>query len=183
MGNKIKSEGKKHSVKINTKTEIVDEEIDPNLLLLNPFYNFEDFLMGPGQSPEDKRKPQPNTISPATNPGKITFLDPGFSPLFISDFTPSRSYSEGLGHRQSDLREISFLYGSAEEQLHRMKAIKTTSVRPNRANPVILLRTAQNFFTANSLSQHSRPATRMGLLGVKRKVVPPKSIIRRFGKI
>ena len=102
--NKIKSEGKKHSVKINTKTEFVDEEIDPNLLLLNPFYNFEDFLMGPGQSPEDKRKPQPNTISPATNPGKITFLDPGFSPLFISDFTPSRSYSEGLGHRQSDLR-------------------------------------------------------------------------------
>ena len=100
--NKIKSEGKKHSVKINTKTEFVDEEIDPNLLLLNPFYNFEDFLMGPGQSPEDKRKP--NTISPATNPGKITFLDPGFSPLFISDFTPSRSYSEGLGHRQSDLR-------------------------------------------------------------------------------
>ena len=103
--NKTKSEGKKHSVKISTKTEIVDEEIDPNLLLLNPFYNFEDFLMGPGQSPEDKRKPQPpSTMSPATNPGKITFLDPGFSPLFISDFTPSRSYSEGLGHRQSDLR-------------------------------------------------------------------------------
>ena len=33
-----------------------------------------------------------------------------------------------------------------------------TVSRPNRANPVILLRTAQNFFTANSLSQHSRAA-------------------------
>ena len=75
--------------------------MDSNMAFLNPLYNFEEFLMGKMPEQETSKKSRKSS-----GPGKITFLDPVFSPLFISDFTPSRSYSEGLGHKKSDIRLV-----------------------------------------------------------------------------
>ena len=88
----VKSEGKKELI----DNSDIDSELDGNLLFMNPFCNFENFLTkGPPSSSESAN---------GKGGGRITFLDPGFSPYFISDFSPNRSYSEGLGHRHSDLR-------------------------------------------------------------------------------
>jgi hypothetical protein len=53
------------------------------MIFLNPLYNFEEFLMGKMPEQETSKKTRKSS-----GPGKITFLDPVFSPLFISDFTP-----------------------------------------------------------------------------------------------
>jgi len=194
-----KRQSKVDNKKQNYNTSLHEDSIDSNMIFLNPLYNFEEFLMGKMPEQETSKKTRKSS-----GPGKITFLDPVFSPLFISDFTPSRSYSEGLGHKKSDIREISYVYGPAEEQLRKMKAINNCNARINQANPVILLRGPQNTLSTNILTQHHnevkkyqklvrkteipgprvkyQPATRMGLLGVKRKVVPPKCIVKRFGK-
>jgi len=186
----VKSEGKKELI----DNSDIDSELDGNLLFMNPFCNFENFLTkGPPSSSESAN---------GKGGGRITFLDPGFSPYFISDFSPNRSYSEGLGHRHSDLREVSYIYGGTEDQLIKMNVISSSVVRPNKVNQVILLRKAQSFFLSQLSSKilvrktsvvkkteipgprvQYFPATRSGFLGVNRKVVPPKCIIRRFGKL
>ena len=234
-----KRESRVENKKQKAKTSFDDGYMDTDMIFLNPLYNFEEFLLGKMPEQENSKKGQ-RCSGPGS--GKITFLDPGFSPLFISDFTPSRSYSDGLGHRQSDIRylrhksyqkarkclklaynmhlkifviivttillmcpggfnrfktlinrnfksffrEISYMYGPAEEQLLKMKAIKNYIVRyshqfcviflilfylfigcfvylvsflvfrPNQANPVILLRGSQNNFSTNILTQHHK---------------------------
>ena len=133
-----------------SKSSLHEDSMDSNMIFLNPLYNFEEFLMGKMPEQETSKKTRKSS-----GPGKITFLDPVFSPLFISDFTPSRSYSEGLGHRKSDIRsakilcfcsvksisrgskiifffifrEISYVYGPAEEQLRKVKAINNCNAR------------------------------------------------------
>lgn len=208
-----KRESRVENKKQKAKTSFDDGYMDTDMIFLNPLYNFEEFLLGKMPEQENSKKGQ-RCSGPGS--GKITFLDPGFSPLFISDFTPSRSYSDGLGHRQSDIRylrhksyqkarkclklaynminrnfkfffrEISYMFGPAEEQLLKMKAIKNYIVRyshqfcviflilfylfigcfvylvsflvfrPNQANPVILLRGSQNNFSTNILTQHHK---------------------------
>ena len=71
--------------------------------MLDNFYNFEDFLMKQ-QSDNNSVKPQDELSNNVPSPGKITFLDPGFSPLFINDFSSNRSHNEGLAHRPTELR-------------------------------------------------------------------------------
>jgi len=183
-----KSEGKKECI------DNLESELDGNLIFTNPFCNFENFLM--------KGPPSSNEAANGKGGGRITFLEPGFSPYFISDFSPNRSYSEGLGHRHSDLREVSYIYGGTEDQLLKMNVIASSVVRPNKVNQVILLRKAQSFFLSQlsnkllvrktSVAKKTEipgprvqyfPATRSGFLGINRKVVPPKCIIRRFGKL
>lgn len=92
---------KKH----NYKSSLHEDSMDSNMIFLNPLYNFEEFLMGKMPEQETSKKTRKSS-----GPGKITFLDPVFSPLFISDFTQSRSYSEGLGHKKSDLRSATIFY-------------------------------------------------------------------------
>ena len=99
-----KKQSKVESKKQNYKSNLTYDSLDSNMIFLNPMYNFEEFLLGkvPDQETKKSRK--------SSGPAKMTFLDPVFSPLFISDFTPSRSYSAGLGHRQSDIRSVSFYF-------------------------------------------------------------------------
>jgi len=200
---KDKKTRKKNSDKVTKLKKIDFGETNPNLLMLDNFYNFEDFLMKQ-QSDNNSVKPQDELSNNVPSPGKITFLDPGFSPLFINDFSSNRSHNEGLAHRPTELRDITFIHGVAEQQLMRLKAITQPIVRLNKANPLILLRRVTSCHTANILLQHSSkrkhpnivrkaeipgprvkymPATRMGILGVKREVVPPQCIIRRFGNM
>ena len=94
-----KRQSKVDNKKQNYNTSLHEDSIDSNMIFLNPLFNFEEFLMGKMPEQETSKKTRKSS-----EPGKITFLDPVFSPLFISDFTPSRSYSEGLGHKQSDIR-------------------------------------------------------------------------------
>ena len=108
-----KRQSKVDSKKQNYKTSLHEDSIDSNMIVLNPLYNFEEFLMGKMPEQETSKKTRKSS-----GPGKITFLDPVFSPLFISDFTPSRSYSEGLGHKKSDIRSATiFCFCSVKEQL------------------------------------------------------------------
>ena len=94
-----KRKSKVENNKNNFKSD--EDSLDSNMVFLNPLYNFEEFLMGKMPEQETSKKSRKSS-----GPGKITFLDPVFSPLFISDFTPSRSYSEGLGHKKSDIRLV-----------------------------------------------------------------------------
>ena len=94
-----KGESNKHNFKP------VEDSLESNMVFLNPLYNFEEFLMGKMPEQETSKKSRKSS-----GPGKITFLDPVFSPLFISDFTPSRSYSEGLGHKKSDMRLVTITF-------------------------------------------------------------------------
>ena len=100
---KLKKFRKKNSDKV-TKIRNINNYGDenPNLLMLDNFYNFEDFLMK--QESDDSGKHQDEIINNVPSSGKITFLDPGFSPLFINDFSSNRSHNEGLAHRPTELR-------------------------------------------------------------------------------
>ena len=90
--NQLKKEGNIKKIEITSKPSIKEEEdvIDSNKLLLNPFCDFEEFL-----------RPQQRRIGSS---GKMTFLEPCYTPLLVSDFSPNRSYSDGLAQRHSDLR-------------------------------------------------------------------------------
>ena len=94
---KSKVENKKQ----NPKSNLNEDSFDSNTIFPNPLYNFEEFLLGKRHDPAPSKQSRKSS-----GPGRMTFLDPVFSPLFISDFTPSRSYSEGLGHRLSDIRSV-----------------------------------------------------------------------------
>lgn len=96
-----KRQSKLENKKQSPNSNLNEDSFDSNTIFPNPFYNFEEFLLGKRQEQEPSKKSRKSS-----GPGKMTFLDPVFSPLFISDFTPSRSYSEGLGHRQSDIRSV-----------------------------------------------------------------------------
>ena len=91
----LKKEGNIKKIEISSKPSTKEEEeeedaIDSNPLLVNPFCDFEEFL-----------RPQPRR---AGSSGKMTFLEPCYTPLLVSDFSPNRSYSDGLAQRHSDLR-------------------------------------------------------------------------------
>lgn len=90
--NQLKKEGNIKKIEITSKPSIKEEEdvLDSNKLLLNPFCDFEEFL-----------RPQQRRIGSS---GKMTFLEPCYTPLLVSDFSPNRSYSDGLAQRHSDLR-------------------------------------------------------------------------------
>ena len=90
--NQLKKEGNIKKIEISSKPSIKEEEdvLDSNQLLLNPFCDFEEFLR-----PQQKR---------LGSSGKMTFLEPCYTPLLVSDFSPNRSYSDGLAQRHSDLR-------------------------------------------------------------------------------
>ena len=96
-----KRQSKVENKKLNHKSNLNEDSFASNPIFLNPLYNFEEFLLGKRHEQEPTKKSRKSS-----GPGRMTFLDPVFSPLFISDFTPSRSYSEGLGHRQSDIRSL-----------------------------------------------------------------------------
>jgi len=91
--NQLKKEGNIKKIEISSKPSIKEEEdvLDSNQLLLNPFCDFEEFL-----------RPQQKRVSGSS--GKMTFLEPCYTPLLVSDFSPNRSYSDGLAQRHSDLR-------------------------------------------------------------------------------
>ena len=90
--NQLKKEENIKKIEISSKPSIKEEEdvLDSNKLLLNPFCDFEEFL-----------RPQQRRIGSS---GKMTFLEPCYTPLLVSDFSPNRSYSDGLAQRHSDLR-------------------------------------------------------------------------------
>ena len=94
--NQLKKEGNIKKIEISSKpsTKMEEEALDSNPLLLNPFCDFEEFL-----------RPQPRRLGSS---GKMTFLEPCYSytPLLVSDFSPNRSYSDGLAQRHSDLRSV-----------------------------------------------------------------------------
>ena len=108
----IRSEGRKQrrkkreanvrKIEISSKSssKLEKEALDSKQLLnqLNPFCNFEEFL-----------RPQQSVGSRARRrPGGVTYLDPSctpcYTPLLVADYSPNRSYSDGLAHRHSDLR-------------------------------------------------------------------------------
>merc|ERR1719461_543884 len=130
------------------------------------------------QESDDSGKHQDDIINNVPSSGKITFLDPGFSPLFINDFSSNRSHNEGLAHRPTELRDITFIHGVAEQQLMRLKANILLQHSSKRKHTNIVRRAEIPGPRVKYL-----PATRMGILGVKREVVPPQCIIRRFGNI
>ena len=72
-----------------------EQDIDQDILFMNPFYNFEDVLSGQVQDDSSKTSPPP---------GRITFLDPLYNPLFVQDLTASRNYSHGLAQKPNDHR-------------------------------------------------------------------------------
>ena len=90
--NQVKKEGNIKKIEITSKPSIKEEEdvLDSNKLLLNPFCDFEEFL-----------RPQQRRVGSS---GKMTFLEPCYTPLLVSDFSPNRSYCDGLAQRHSDLR-------------------------------------------------------------------------------
>ena len=90
--NQLKKEGNIKKIEISSKPCIKEEEdvLDSNPLLLNPFCDFEEFL-----------RPQQRRVGSSN---KMTFLEPCYTPLLVSDFSPNRSYSDGLAQRHSDLR-------------------------------------------------------------------------------
>ena len=90
--NQVKKEGNIKKIEITSKPSIKEEEdvLDSNKLLLNPFCDFEEFL-----------RPQQRRVGSS---GKMTFLEPCYTPLLVSDFSPNRSYCDGLAQRHSDFR-------------------------------------------------------------------------------
>ena len=92
--NQLKKEGNIKKIEISskpsTKEEEEEEALDSNQLLLNPFCDFEEFL-----------RPQPRRLGSS---GRMTLLEPCYTPLLVSDYSPNRSYSDGLAQRHSDLR-------------------------------------------------------------------------------
>ena len=91
--NQLKKEGNIKKIEISSKLSTKEEEeeaLDSNQLLLNPFCDFEEFL-----------RPQPRRLGSS---GRMTLLEPCYTPLLVSDYSPNRSYSDGLAQRHSDLR-------------------------------------------------------------------------------
>ena len=85
------------SVRVKNPVSPEIESSNEDMVFMNPFYSFEEFLMNQQQPEDDSTKSAPP-------PGRITFLDPFCNPLFINDLTPSRSYSHGLAQKPNDIR-------------------------------------------------------------------------------
>jgi len=182
---------RKIEITSKSSSKLEKESLDSKQII-NPFYNFEEFLR-PQRSESSRER---------RRSGAVSYLEPCYSPLLVGDYSSNRTYSDGLALRQSDLRELSFLFGATEDKLIRMKAVRSRIAKSSHANPVILLRPSHTLTTHFSHSRTSRrqgqvvkgieipgprvkylPATRMGALGVKRIVVPPQCLADRFGKI
>ena len=98
---KLKKKNKRVNI-INENIAVENEKSMAPMFLSSPFVNFQDFL----SQDESCELAEKSSIPHST--GNLAFLEPGFSPFFISDFTSNRSYSEGLYHRQSELRLVFF---------------------------------------------------------------------------
>ena len=93
--NQQKREANIRKIEISSKSSSkLEKESHDSKQLINPFYNFEEFL-----------QPQRSELSgERRRSGAVSCLEPCYSPLLVGDYSPSRSYSDGLALRQSDLR-------------------------------------------------------------------------------
>ena len=166
--NQQKRETNIRKIEISSKSssKLEKESLDSKQII-NPFYNFEEFLR-PQRSESSRER---------RRSGAVSYLEPCYSPLLVGDYSSNRTYSDGLALRQSDLRspvlsplsfclsilcffrELSFLFGATEDKLIRMKAVRSRIAKSSHANPVILLRPSHTLTTHFS---HSRTSRRQG---------------------
>ena len=155
---------RKIEITSKSSSKLEKESLDSKQII-NPFYNFEEFLR-PQRSESSRER---------RRSGAVSYLEPCYSPLLVGDYSSNRTYSDGLALRQSDLRslvlslllsfnimffrELSFLFGATEDKLIRMKAVRSRIAKSSHANPVILLRPSHTLTTHFS---HSRTSRRQG---------------------
>eukprot|EP00092_Neocalanus_flemingeri_P029548 GFUD01032094.1.p1 GENE.GFUD01032094.1~~GFUD01032094.1.p1 ORF type:complete len:833 (-),score=203.32 GFUD01032094.1:77-2407(-) len=173
---------------VNDLNSLMSELITPNLplMFLQPFTNYDDY------SPQV----QENGINKlSSSPYNLTFIDPIFSPHMISDYSHHITCGKtGLPIEQENREEDSFMYFSMEEQLANMNVLKRSFTQGNVRRGLVMIR-RQNIY--GKMAPHNRnppakrtevpgprlkysPVLRSGPLGVKRQVVPPLCLARRF---
>jgi len=180
------------------------------VLFFHPFMNFEDQLLQ-DQSSQSKqvnksRSPKLKESSAKErihyNPHPMTFLDPSFSPHMISDYShlivggKTGLHTKKANHDEDLPRES---LEQLEEHLVDMKVLSSQNANlKSGKNRVVMLR-PQNLYGEAKIKASKKspakktevpgprlkysPVLRSGPLGVRRQVVPPSCLARRFTRI
>merc|ERR1719450_1923543 len=182
------------------------------VLFFHPFMNFEDQLLQDqssqtkkiNKSKTQKLKESARNERVHYNPHPMTFLDPSFSPHMISDYSPlmvggkTGLHAKKANHDEDLPRES---LEQLEEHLVDMNVLssqKTLAYLKSGKNRVVMLR-PQNPYGEAKLKAMKKspvkktevpgprlkysPVMRSGPLGVRRQVVPPSCLARRFTRI
>jgi len=182
------------------------------VLFFHPFMNFEDQLLqdqsshskqaNKSKSPKLKESSVKERIH--YNPHPMTFLDPSFSPHMISDYShlivggKTGLHTKKANHDEDLPRES---LEQLEEHLVDMKVLSSQNSHAylkSGKNRVVMLR-PQNPYGESRIKASKKspakktevpgprlkysPVLRSGPLGVRRQVVPPSCLARRFTRI
>jgi len=182
------------------------------VLFFHPFMNFEDQLLqdqsshskqaNKSRSPKLKESSVKERIH--YNPHPMTFLDPSFSPHMISDYShlivggKTGLHTKKANHDEDLPRES---LEQLEEHLVDMKVLSSQNAHAylkSGKNRVVMLRPQNPYGESRIKSSKKSPAKktevpgprlkyspvlRSGPLGVRRQVVPPSCLARRFTRI
>jgi len=200
-----------HDKAKNDNDNIMSELMNMNfpILFFHPFMNFEDQLLQDQSSQKEqanKTKTRELKMNERThfNSHPMTFLDPSFSPHMISDYShlivggKTGLYTKKSNHDEDLPREN---LEQLEEHLVDMNVLSsqhTLAYLKSGKNRVVMLRPQNPYGESKSKVMKKSPAKkvevpgprlkyspvlRSGPLGVRRQVVPPSCLARRFMRI